>query len=55
MALHQGLKVGKLSEMIHVYPTYSTATMQAAAEIRVRQLLSGASGQIVCGLARLVR
>ncbi len=55
VALHQGLKVGKLSEMIHVYPTYSTATMQAAAEIRVRQLLSGASGQIVCGLARLVR
>jgi pyruvate/2-oxoglutarate dehydrogenase complex dihydrolipoamide dehydrogenase (E3) component len=55
VALHQGLKVGDLSEMIHVYPTYSTATMQAAAHIRVQQLLSGASGRVIRGLARLVR
>ena len=54
VALHQGLKVGELASMIHVYPTYSTATMQAAAHIRVAQLLSGPSGQIVRGLARLV-
>jgi pyruvate/2-oxoglutarate dehydrogenase complex dihydrolipoamide dehydrogenase (E3) component len=55
VALHKGLKVGELSDMIHVYPTYSTATMQAAAHIRVQQLLSGASGHVIRGLARLVR
>ena len=40
---------------IHVYPTYSMANMQAAAYIRVAQLLSGTSGRVVRGLARLMR
>ncbi len=55
VALNQGLKVGDLSGAIHVYPTYSTASMQAAAAIRVEQMLSGTSGRIIRGLARLMR
>ena len=55
MALDQGLKVGDLANSIHVYPTYSMASMQAAAHIRVAQLLSGTSGRVVRGLARLMR
>ena len=55
VALDQGLKVGDLSNAIHVYPTYSMASMQAAAAIRVQQMLSGMSGRVVHGLARLMR
>ena len=55
LALDRGLKVGDVARAIHVYPTYATASMQAAAAIRVGQLLSGTSGHVVRGLARLVR
>jgi hypothetical protein len=55
VALHHGLKVGDLSDVIHVYPTYSTASMQAAAAIRVDRLLDGTSGRVIRGLARLMR
>jgi pyruvate/2-oxoglutarate dehydrogenase complex dihydrolipoamide dehydrogenase (E3) component len=55
VALEHGLKVGDLASVIHVYPTYSTASMQAAAEIRVRQWLTSTSGRIVRRLARLMR
>ena len=55
IALDRGLKVGDLASSIHVYPTYSMASMQAAAHIRVAQLLSGTSGRVVRGLARLMR
>ncbi len=55
VALDRGMKVGDLSNVIHVYPTYSTASMQAAAAIRVEQLLSGVSGGVIRGLARLIR
>jgi len=55
VALSRGLKVGELAQDIHVYPTYSTASMQAAAAIRVTQLLSGTSGRVIRGLARLIR
>lgn len=55
VALDRGLKVGDLANAIHVYPTYSTASMQAAAAIRVSQLLSGTSGRVVRGLVRLMR
>ena len=55
VGLHRGLKIGDLARSIHVYPTYSTASMQAAANIRVAQLLSGASGRVVRGFARLSR
>jgi hypothetical protein len=40
--------------ILHVYPTYSMASTQVAAHIRVTQLLCGTSGRIVRGLARLM-
>jgi hypothetical protein len=52
-ALDRGLKVGDLADVIHVYPTYSTGSWQAAAAIRLEQLLSGTSGRLIRGLARL--
>ena len=55
VALDHGLKVGDLADVIHIYPTYSTASWQAAAAIRLEQLLSGTSGRVVRGLARLMR
>jgi pyruvate/2-oxoglutarate dehydrogenase complex dihydrolipoamide dehydrogenase (E3) component len=55
VALDRGLKVGDLANAIHVYPTYSTANWQAATAIRLEQLLSGTSGRVIRGLARLVR
>ncbi len=55
VALECGLKVGDLAQVIHVYPTYSTASMQAAADIRVAQLLGGVSGQLVRKVAHLMR
>jgi len=55
LALDRGLKVGDLADVIHVYPTYSTVIMQAAAHIRVEQLLAGTSGRVIRGLARLIR
>ncbi len=55
VALDRGIKVGELSNALHVYPTYSIASMQAAAAIRVDQLLNGRAGPVVRGLARLMR
>jgi pyruvate/2-oxoglutarate dehydrogenase complex dihydrolipoamide dehydrogenase (E3) component len=55
VVMDRGLKVDALANVIHVYPTYSTAIMQAAAVIRVEQLLSGTSGRVIRGLARLIR
>ena len=55
LALDRGLKIGDLAKSIHVYPTYSMAGMQAAAHIRVAQLLHGTSGKVVRGMARLMR
>ena len=55
VALDRGLKVSDLADAIHVYPTYSTANWQAAAAFRVEQLLSGTSGRVIRGLARLMR
>jgi pyruvate/2-oxoglutarate dehydrogenase complex dihydrolipoamide dehydrogenase (E3) component len=55
VALNHGLKVHDLAGSIHIYPTYSTASMQAAAAVRVEQLLSGTTGRVVRGLARLMR
>jgi pyruvate/2-oxoglutarate dehydrogenase complex dihydrolipoamide dehydrogenase (E3) component len=55
VALERGLKVADLARIIHVYPTYSTASMQAAADIRVAQLLGGTSGRIIRRVAHLMR
>ncbi len=55
LAIDKGLKVGDLSESIHVYPTYSIGSMQLAASHRVEQVLAGNSGRFVRGLTRLAR
>jgi pyruvate/2-oxoglutarate dehydrogenase complex dihydrolipoamide dehydrogenase (E3) component len=55
IALAHGLKVGDIAEVIHVYPTYSMANMQAAADIRVSRLLSGTSGRLIRSLTHLIR
>lgn len=55
VAMEHELKIGDIAQAIHVYPTYSTASMQAAADIRVSQLLSGTSGRLIKGLSRLIR
>jgi len=55
LAIDQGLKVRHLAESIHAYPTYSMGTMQVAAKLSVDQALSGTTGRIMKGLARLAR
>jgi pyruvate/2-oxoglutarate dehydrogenase complex dihydrolipoamide dehydrogenase (E3) component len=55
VAMDRGLKVGELSNTMHVYPTYSMANMQAAVDVRMEQLMSGVSGRVVHSLARLMR
>ena len=55
LAIDQGLKIGALANSIHVYPTYATASMQVAADIRVEQILSGTMGRVMQGMARLAR
>jgi pyruvate/2-oxoglutarate dehydrogenase complex dihydrolipoamide dehydrogenase (E3) component len=55
LAIDRGLKMGDLANTIHVYPTYCTASMQAAAHIQVERLLAGASGWVIRGWARLAR
>ena len=55
LAIDRGLKLADLANSIHVYPTYSTSTMQVAAHIQVEQLLAGTSGRVIRGLARLAR
>ena len=51
LAIGQGLKIGDLANSLHVYPAYTMGNMQAAADIRVKQLLSGISGRLVRALA----
>ena len=55
LAIDLGLKIGALANSIHVYPTYATASMQAAAHIKVQQLLTGTSGRVIRGMARWAR
>ena len=55
LAIDHDLKVDDVANSIHVYPTYSTASMQAAAHIRVGQLLGGKSGRVIRRLSRLIR
>jgi pyruvate/2-oxoglutarate dehydrogenase complex dihydrolipoamide dehydrogenase (E3) component len=55
LALQRGLKLFDLANFIHVYPTYSMATMQLAAEVTTDQVLSGLSGKVLRGLAGVRR
>jgi pyruvate/2-oxoglutarate dehydrogenase complex dihydrolipoamide dehydrogenase (E3) component len=54
LALDSGLKVDDITRAIHIYPTYSIAGMQAAAEIRVEKLMSGTSGKILRVISRIM-
>ena len=55
LAIDKGLKLGDLSDSIHVYPTYSIGSMQLAVSHKVAQTLAGNSGRFVRGLTRLAR
>ena len=55
LAIDKGLKLGDLSESIHVYPTYSIGSMQLAASYKVEQALAGNSGRFARGLTKLAR
>ena len=55
LAMDQKMKIGDLVNSLHVYPTYSMASQQAALHIKVGQMLAGTSGHIIRGLARLMR
>ena len=51
LAIDKGLKIGDLANSLHIYPAYTMGNMQAAADIRVKQLLAGVSGRLVRALA----
>jgi len=53
VAMKHGFKVDELASVIHVYPTYSTASMQASAAVLVKSLLGGLSGQVIKRLAHV--
>lgn len=52
LALQLGLKLFDLANVIHVYPSYSMATMRLAADVTTDNVLSGWSGKLLRGLAR---
>ncbi|MGC9356526.1 MAG: dihydrolipoyl dehydrogenase family protein [Anaerolineae bacterium] len=54
LALGSGVKVRDLTTSIHVYPTYSRATVKAGGALLQKQFLSGTTGNLVKGLGRLV-
>ncbi len=55
IAMKHSFKVDELASVIHVYPTYSTASMQASTAILVKRLLGGLSGKVVKRLAHVKR
>ena len=48
------MNVADLAGANHAYPTYSTAVQQMGAQAAVESLLSGASGTLIRGWARIV-
>lgn len=52
VALRHGLQVGAVAEAIHVYPTYGTLSMQAAADVRMERATTGRMGRLVRWVAR---
>ena len=55
IAMKQNIKVVDLAGAIHAYPTYSTAIQQLAADMAIENMLSGTSGRIIRGLAKIIR
>lgn len=54
LALDHGLTINDIANSIHIYPTYSTANMQLAADVSVARLMSGLYGRIIRGTMRLM-
>jgi pyruvate/2-oxoglutarate dehydrogenase complex dihydrolipoamide dehydrogenase (E3) component len=52
VAMKEGFKIDQLVHSIHVYPSFSMATLQATEAIRVDRLLSGLKGKIIKIVAR---
>ncbi len=55
LAMDQKMRIGDMANPMHIYPTYSLASQQAALQVRLTRMLSGTSGRIVRGLSRLAR
>ncbi len=55
LAIDQGMNLGDLTNFLHIYPTYSMAGMQLAAEKRVSRLLAGLTGKIIRAWPRRYR
>ena len=55
LAIDQRMKIADLANSIHIYPTYSMASLQLASQLRVAQLLGGASGSLIRAWSRLMR
>ncbi|MFC2062560.1 dihydrolipoyl dehydrogenase family protein [Chloroflexota bacterium] len=53
VAMKHKFKVDELASVIHVYPTYATASMQASAAVLVKRLLGGLSGEVIKRLAHV--
>ncbi len=52
LAMDQGVKLGALASTMHVYPTYSMGSQQAALSVTLDRMLSGWSGRIIGRLPR---
>jgi pyruvate/2-oxoglutarate dehydrogenase complex dihydrolipoamide dehydrogenase (E3) component len=55
VAMDSKITVQDISNYIHVYPTYSMVSLEAAKEIRISQMLSGTRGKIIRSYARTTR
>ena len=55
MALERRLKLIDLANVIHVYPTYSMASMQVASDATLDGLLEGRLGPVIRWVSRMVR
>jgi pyruvate/2-oxoglutarate dehydrogenase complex dihydrolipoamide dehydrogenase (E3) component len=53
IAMKHNFKVDALADIIHVYPSYSTASMQASTAVLVERLLGGLSGEVIKKLAHV--
>jgi pyruvate/2-oxoglutarate dehydrogenase complex dihydrolipoamide dehydrogenase (E3) component len=54
-AVQHKWKAGDLAGVIHAYPTYSTGVQQLAADLAIENLISGTSGRLLLGFAKLIR
>jgi len=53
LAIDRGLTISDLASTIHVYPTYSFAVQQLAAEVSLDAATSGAKGRVTRALRHL--